>query len=288
MTVTEFLDSSATEHPYFVLFGRPVSHSLSPLIHNHALHYHKINASYYALHTEPDEEYLIPEVLKNDHFLGANITIPLKQKIREFVDEESDVCKTIGAVNTVVSSSGKLFGYNTDVDGFIRPLKQFEEQLKEKPAVVFGSGGASRAIVYALLMMGCKHVHIISRNPQKIHLADWFQQQQISFNGYDDIDRLVSEAAILVNTTPLGMEPNIDSSPLPDSFSGDLNDKICYDIVYKPLHTKFLKNAENLGGIPVQGLDMFVGQAAVSFKLWTGYPFTDQDAKKMIIKKLNL
>lgn len=286
MRISEFLNSSAVDQPFYVLFGRPVAHSLSPLIHNHALNYHKLRGNYYAVLVNPDEEFLIPGVLSHENFRGANVTIPLKQSVRDFLDDESEMSTKVGAVNTILIRNGKISGYNTDVDGFLKPLLQYEDRLKNQQAMVFGSGGAARASVYGLQKLEMKTVYVVSRTPENIDASAWSDNEQIQFISYEQIPDYIAASTILVNTTPLGMEPNIEGSPILRDLESKLSNKICYDIVYKPLHTKFLKQAQAAGSDVIDGLEMFVGQAAVSFKLWTGYPFPVQDTRKLILNKI--
>ena len=187
----------------------------------------------------------------------------------DVVDEITTEAQEIGAVNTILKEEDKLIGHNTDAYGFTEPLKEYEDELDTERAIIFGSGGATRAIIYALHRMGFEEMVMVSRNPDLINAED----SSITVCSYDAWQDYAEDASLIINATPLGMTPDTDTSPLKDHEIGLLRDKICYDIVYNPRETKFLQQANTGGGVPIGGLDMLIYQGAESFKLWTGKEF---------------
>ncbi len=286
MKINSFLQSALPEQPFYALFGNPVGHSMSPLIHNRALQFHSLRGSYHAIEVAKDQIQLIEKVVRHPNFKGANVTIPYKQDIQQFLNQISETSQQIGAVNTVVRSGDALLGYNTDVDGFIQPLKLKSDSYKGESAVIFGAGGAAKAVVYGLLQLGFDSVCVVSRNPQKLNENAWFSDGRLFFKSYQEIENELQNAKLIVNTTPLGMHPNISESPFPTESAVSLKDKICYDIVYNPLKTRFLMDAEEQGAEIIDGLGMFVGQASVAFKLWTGFNFPDHEIYHLLKAKI--
>jgi shikimate dehydrogenase len=270
-TFREFQQSEAAKKPHFLVIGHPISHSLSPVMHQSALDYYGINARYLALDLAPNEVASFIAWCNKEEFSGCNITIPYKELFMDVVDAVDPFAQHVGVINTIVKKERRLTGYNTDVFGFSEPLKPFLEKLESDKAIVFGTGGASKAVKTALEELGFEEIVFVSRNTSGkqiksdsaiIHLADYSQWQ-----GYAD------DAGLLVNTTPLGMYPDIEKSPVDESDVPLLEGKVCYDLVYNPMETTFLKQSSGHGGIPVNGLDMLIYQGSRAFELWTGKPF---------------
>lgn len=268
MNFNEFLQSKAAQAPHYLLIGNPVGHSVSPLMHNTALEHYQLDATYHAVSVSLKEISSLAAHLNSPNFLGANITIPHKQTLLDVVDELSDTAREIGAINTIIKRDGKLIGDNTDAFGFTQPLLEFEEQLETDRAIIFGVGGATKAILFALNDLGFNEICMVSRNPGKHKEAD-----EVIMCSYDDWQHYAEDTTLIVNATPLGMVPNVEASPIGDNETELLAGKFCYDIVYNPRETKFLKQAQMAGGEAIGGLDMLVYQGAKSFELWTGKPF---------------
>lgn len=267
----EFLQSEAARKPHYLVIGHPIGHSLSPLMHGAALAHYGIQAGYHAVDLAPDEVTRFISWMNRDEFLGTNVTIPYKQTLVGVVDSLDPTVEAIGALNTIVKRDGKIRGYNTDIPGFSYPLERYRDELESGMAVVFGTGGASRAVCYALRKLGISEIVMVSRNPGKLDhsgLPEGFR-----FCSYSNWQAYGEEAVIFVNSTPLGMAPATEQSPVRSEELFMLKDKICYDLVYNPLRTTFLKQAETAGGIPVGGLEMFIRQGEESFRLWTGKGF---------------
>ncbi len=268
MTFSEFIKTPLAASPHFLLVGNPVSHSVSPLMHNTALSHHGINAKYHAVAVSMSELSSLVSHFNSDSFLGANITIPHKLHLFSAVDEHSNTAKTIGAINTVLKREDRLIGENTDAYGFRKPLEGYLNEIELDRAIVFGTGGATKAIIYALNDLGFEEVVMVSRKPER-HL----QTEGTIMTNYDLWTEFADEASLIVNATPLGMYPNTSASPVQPSELDFLEGKLCYDIVYNPRETTFLKQAKQANAIPIGGLDMLIYQGAESFRQWTGKQF---------------
>lgn len=271
MTLSSFLKSEHIHTPHYVLFGNPVEHSLSPIMHNAALDFYGMDARYHAIKLQSSELGRLASYLNEENFLGANVTIPYKQLITDYVDEIDRSAQAIGAVNTIVKRDYKLQGFNTDMYGFLAPLNDVMDLLAGERALIFGTGGAARAIVTALLSAGIEYIYLVSRNPSRA--GTFVEEEQVSVISYHEWTAYASEISLIINATPLGMDPDTDKSPVQVAEQPNLSDSICYDIVYNPLKTKFLKMAEEAGARTIGGLEMLIEQGSRSFELWTGRPF---------------
>lgn len=280
MNLTAFKKSSKSGSHHYLLLGHPVEHSWSPLMHNTALQHYGIDAQYHAIDLQNNELSDLSAYLNKKTFLGANITIPYKQLITEYLDEIRYPAGKIEAVNTIVKQNNRLIGYNTDYEGFLSPLEEFEDELLGFNAVVFGTGGAAKAIVVALIELGIKNIYLVSRTPGRITLFNNFEQ--VGVISYNEWTSLTEEVMLVVNATPLGMQPGTEKSPVRDSEIQFLRDCICYDIVYNPVKTKFLKQAERAEATTINGLEMLIQQGSRSFKLWTGRPFPTEIIRSIL------
>ena len=261
------------------VIGNPVSHSLSPVIHNFALAAAGINLSYKAIQVVTSELAEFTAALRTESMTGVNVTIPLKEAIIPYLDKLSPVAEALQAVNTVVierQTPTQLIGHNTDVFGFTQPLLDRSELLKDAICVVWGAGGAARAVVYALSdQFDVGQIYLVSRraeqakqliydlnlNDERVRPIDWSDTKEIA--------KAERSATLLVNTTPLGMKAAPDILPCadPEAFRPG---QVVYDLVYLPLETKLLRAARLKGADTINGLDMLIGQASQSFRLWTG------------------
>jgi len=284
MTLSQFVQSTDSNRPHYLLLGHPVKHSWSPLMHNIALRHHDIEAEYYAINVQDNELIDLASFFNSDLFLGANVTIPYKQTIANYMDGIDSSAREIGAINTIVKNDYRLEGYNTDYSGFIEPLQAYEFELEGASAVIFGTGGAARAIVYGLANMGVGEIFLVSRSPSRI--TSYRNHSQVQIVSYENWPSFAEEALLIVNATPLGMHPKINSSPVRDQEKHYLEAKICYDIVYNPVETKFLKQASEVGAQTIDGLEMLIQQGSKSFKLWTGRPFPVNIVRDTLYEKL--
>jgi shikimate dehydrogenase len=269
MTFTQFLTHPDAKNPHYLLIGNPVSHSVSPIMHNTALDHYSIEAKYIAVSVGMRELPTLLAHFNSSAFLGANITIPHKEHLLDGVDELSPIAQEVGAINTILKINGRLVGDNTDVYGFSKPMEDFIDEIELDRAIVFGSGGATKAILTALNDLGFDEVCMVSRRPEKHTINN----DSILLCSYDDWHHYGEDASLIINATPLGMTPNIEASPIRNEEVELLRDKISYDIVYTPRETKFLKQAKSVDGITIGGLDMLIYQAAQAFKLWTEKEF---------------
>ncbi|MBU6140301.1 MAG: shikimate dehydrogenase [Proteobacteria bacterium] len=258
------------------VIGDPISHSLSPKIHNFFLQKLKIAGSYEAILVQKNELSEVVWNLVNQGFAGFNVTIPHKEKIFEICDELDETAQLTGAVNTVViTPEKKLRGLNSDVFGFLQNLKNSQPNfdLFEKNIFVIGAGGAARAVFYGLLKSGVKKIYLTNRTEK--NFAD------VEFLGRKNFEQKLAECDLLVNTTSLGM---IGQEPLELDLSALKKSAIVYDIVYKPLKTELLKSAEMRGNKIVTGIGMLVEQALVGFEAWFGKkPEPSEELMKRLI-----
>lgn len=274
MNLSEFRKSDLTRQPHLLLLGHPVSHSLSPLMHNTAAAYYGLDVTYCAIDLLENEFSSLASHFNRESFRGSNITVPYKEVLVDYVDELDRSAAEIGAINTIYKSSHTLVGANTDVYGFLAPLEQARAgvELDGSRAVVFGTGGASRAVAAGLLRLGVVEIFLVSRRPAQFVTSGW--PEPVRVTGYGEWPAFAEEAVILINTTPLGMEPNEDTSPVREEEKELMQGKICYDVVYNPVRTTFLRTAEEAGAAAtIGGLEMLLHQGSKAFELWTGKPF---------------
>ena len=264
------------------IIGYPIEHTLSPIMQTAAIDAAGLDYSYIAMLIPPGR--LVPalEGLRALYFRGWNVTIPHKSTIIQFLDAIDPDAKLIGAVNTVVNDGGAITGYNTDVIGFLMSLVKAGFILDESRAVVLGAGGAARAVTWALCKRRASSITIGVRNPSKamalvkdfaafasIEVCDWES---------DEFKAQLENADILINTTPLGMSPNIDAMP-PVELELLPKGALVYDVVYSPAKTKLLLRAEELGYPIINGEAMLAYQGVESFRLFTG---VETDAQIML------
>ena len=263
------------------VIGHPISHSKSPIIHGHWLKQYGIDGEYKAYNIPPENlKNGINELIEKG-LSGFNVTLPHKQKIINFCDSLTDAAQKIGAVNTVViDKNGRLHGDNTDAFGFtenlVSTIPNFE--WREKTALVIGAGGAARAILYALKNNGVQNIYITNRTDAHAkELAALYDAETIS---WENKQGSVSKADIIINTTSLGM---VGQPPLDLSLTNLAQSAIAYDIVYTPLITPFLENAQKSGGRIITGIGMLLHQARPAFHAWFGtYPDVTDELVKTI------
>ena len=258
------------------LIGNPVSHSLSPIMQNAAMQYLGLDLIYMAIPCKDEDLKLVVNSLKKINCKGLNITIPYKQKVFDLCKEISPIANKLKAINTLKLNSEKEWsGTNTDVDGFIYPLKSID--LSKKRAIVLGSGGAARSVIQGLINLNLSNIIIISRNKNSLNeLINNFEHEgqiQGLLNNNSEISNLIEETDLIVNTTPVGMkrEKNPeDSLPYGKSFWKSLNSKtIIYDLIYNPSPTPLLEFCNKKGCQTIDGIQMLVAQGAKSLTFWT-------------------
>lgn len=255
------------------LIGYPVSHSLSPKIQNAALEACGLDGEYSLYPIFPDDIQGLKDLLarvRSGEIRGFNVTIPHKQNVIPLLDELTPTARSIGAVNVIYMKNGKLTGDNTDASGFLNDLKKFignRELEIEKSVLVLGAGGSARSVVYALHYDGWKVTIAARRLEQAQQLASQFGDTKAIELNLPTFQ--TSNVQLIVNTTPLGMTPNVDQSPLPENISLS-KETMIYDLVYNPRETKLVRDARAQGLHATTGLGMLIEQAALGFALWTG------------------
>ncbi|MFQ6122417.1 MAG: shikimate dehydrogenase [Dehalococcoidales bacterium] len=274
------------------VIGDPIEHTMSPVMHNAAFKKLGIDYLYVAFKVSKEELGRAVEGVRALNIRGLNVTIPHKVAIIPFLDKVDPLVEKIGAVNTIVNDGGVLTGYNTDATGFLQALLKQGVEPKGKNIVILGAGGASRAISFILAERGANLV-ILNRELE----LDWAEElaRRISqvFNqevkalllNEDNLAKVLERADVVVNATSVGMSPNIDETPVPARLLKP--GLIIFDIVYNPIKTKLLKEAEAAGAKTIGGLDMFVWQGALAFEKWTGQQAPFELMKREVIKRLS-
>jgi shikimate dehydrogenase len=260
------------------IIGDPVEHSLSPVMHNAAIAHLGVDYLYVPFPVKPEALATAIAGFEAIGLRGFSITIPHKQAILPFLCEISTVAQLVGAVNTVWRTEAGWHGTNTDVEGFLAPLKALPRDWSQVAPVILGNGGAARAVVAGCAELGCPEIHVVGRNLQKLEQfkQSWANtplQAQLTVHGWDELPTLVSATALLVNTTPIGMSPQVERSPLEAKVLEKLQPSaIAYDLIYVPSPTKFLKQAKDRGAIVINGLEMLVQQGAAALQIWLQQP----------------
>lgn len=260
------------------VIGWPLAHSISPQFQQPAFDYVGLPVSYLAYETPPAELASFVARLRADEWLGCNVTIPHKQAMFPLMDSLTDEAQHIGAVNTVIKTAGTLAGHNTDATGFLRALEEDSGfQPAGKTAVLLGAGGAARAVAVALLRAGASRLWIVNRTVDRAQalagaLARHFGSARLATLPLETtaLRRPLADAALLVNSTSMGMAhgPAPDASPVPASLLGP--QLLVYDLVYNPARTPLLTAAAAAGARTQEGLPMLIYQGAASFERWTG------------------
>lgn len=257
------------------VIGHPVEHSLSPLMHNAALEYLGLDYVYLPFPIKPDD---LPKAIQGFSAIGVmgfNVTIPHKQVIIDCLSAIHPIAKSVGAVNTVLRKDNHWIGTNTDIEGFIAPLQStYRRNWSQTIAVILGNGGAARAVVAGCAQLGCAEIRVVGRNVQKLEeFRNSWGNLALEFNlkvhRWEELSSLIPLANLLVNTTPIGMHPNVEQSPLSASQMRNLPPgAIAYDLIYTPNPTRFLQQARQQGAITIDGLEMLVQQGAAALRIW--------------------
>lgn len=263
------------------IIGHPLKHSLSPLLHGWALTLAGLAMSYNTWPVRADQ---LPNFVRSMRRLpihGVSVTMPHKENIIPLLDALSPQADQTGAVNTVYRDQDRLIGHNTDVAGFCAPLAKTWPDPGQRSALVLGAGGAARAVLCGLRQLGFGHIHISARNPEKSRAL----AEQFSVNLVNWPERVEKSFDLLVNATPLGLRgPLAGLSPWPAK--GLERVGLVYDLIYNPLSTRLLHQAEAAGVRTISGLEMFIHQAQGQFHLWTGLKFDPDQARKLLLAGL--
>ena len=266
----------------FALTGYPLGHSLSPLIHNAALQACGLSGSYVLRPISPDEAAIglqdLVQELRDGELNGLNVTIPHKQAVFRLCDRLTPAAKAIGAANLLFCENGRIWGDNSDAPGFMAALEPFENRWpsRSRRAAVLGAGGSARAVIYALANAGWQ-VRVSARRPEQAaqlvgDIAANLPAAVLTSTGlargeFEDINT----SDLIVNSTPLGMSPNLEGCPWPEDVPISPR-PVFYDLVYNPRQTRLLERAAASGAATIGGITMLVEQAAIAFQRWTGQP----------------
>ncbi|NEO61450.1 MAG: shikimate dehydrogenase [Moorea sp. SIO4G2] len=258
------------------VIGDPVEHSLSPLMHNRAIASLDVDYVYLPLPVKSADLKNAIAGFEAIGLVGFSITIPHKQTIIPLLSEISTVAQGVGAVNTVYRTDIGWIGTNTDIEGFISPLKRYNRDWSQTTVVILGCGGAARAVVVGCAELGCTEIHVLGRNQDKLgqFKQSWINSDlaiTIHTHPWQQLPELLAQANLLVNATPVGMYPKVEQSPVAQVTMARLPENaIAYDLIYTPNPTQFLRQAKEQGAIAIDGLEMLVQQGAAAFKIWLG------------------
>ena len=251
------------------LLGYPLSHSVSPAMHNAALAEVGLDDWEYVARAVPRERLGVSVLgLREPDCAGANVTVPYKTAVIDMLDGLTPVAQAIGAVNTIVKHDGRLIGHNTDAAGFLADLYALGVKIGRQPVLVLGAGGAARAVVAALAGVGA-HVRVVARQPGQAEALAGLSQIELYEWSPLGLLQASDDCGLIVNTTPLGMAPEIEASPWLDDTPFPVG-AFVYDLVYNPAETRFTRQARADGLRASTGLGMLVEQGALAFELWTG------------------
>ncbi|GBO56535.1 shikimate 5-dehydrogenase I alpha [Pseudanabaena sp. lw0831] len=274
------------------VMGFPVSHSLSPVMHNAAIAAMGMDYVYVSLPIPVEQ---LPTAIAGlkaiQSVQGFNLTIPHKVDVMPLLDEVLPIAKAVGAVNTVKRVGDRWVGTNTDVAGFLNPLKQLNCDWENMPALILGSGGAAKAVVAACLELGCSVIHVVGRDPKKMkkfHGAMTIQlhDYNLRVHPWTSIPHLLEVAGIVINATPIGMasDPN---TPISEAEMNLLPDHaIAYDLIYTPRPTKFLQIAAARGLKAIDGLEMLINQGAIGLEFWLDQPVPIEIMRQALLQHL--
>ncbi len=258
---------------YFALFGNPVSHSISPRLHNSALQGLGLNGVYGRILLEQGSDIIAK--FKKYNLSGANITVPFKESVLTLCDELDTVAADIGSINTLINQNGKIKGYNTDAPGFMMAIAEFGKINK---ALILGAGGTAKALAYILASNGVQ-VHILNRSNKK--------DQFINYQFYTHSNFTCEDYDLVINTTSAGLcsdEFPCDEMILKDIFA---NSKFAFDVIYNKL-TPFLSLARKMGLKSKDGKDMLLYQAVLAFNLFYSNKFSTDKITKLMHKAFEL
>ncbi len=285
------------------IIGDPVEHSLSPVMHNAAIASLGLDYIYIPFPVKPKDLSTALAGFSAINLVGFSITIPHKQEIIPLLTEISDDAANIGAVNTVWRTASGWKGTNTDVEGFVAPLtamsktmsKAISRDWAKMTPVVLGNGGAARAVIAGLTNLGCPEIHVVGRNRDR--LAQFYQSWShaakitslLKIHHWDNLSSLIPAADLLVNTTPVGMSPQVDASPVEEHLMQKLKPQaIAYDLIYTPNPTRFLQLAQVQGATVIDGLEMLVQQGVAALKIWLQQPVSVEVMRNSLKEYLGL
>lgn len=272
-------------------FAQPAKHSLSPKMHNLAFSMLDIDAVYLAFEVAPEHLAQQIHAMRVMDILGANVSMPHKQAVIQYLDELSSAASLVGAVNTIVQKKGRLIGHNTDGQGFMRAIKEMNINIIGQTITIIGAGGAAMAMIAQAALDGVKKINVFNRQSQhysqyqkklaKMAAQTKCQIELFPLENQQSLKEKLAESCLLVNASSVGMAPNDQVSPIPngDFFRKDL---AVYDAIYNPRETLLLKQAKAKGAKTENGLSMLLYQGAYAFELWTGREMPVNEIKEVL------
>jgi shikimate dehydrogenase len=276
------------------VIGYPIAHSLSPIMHNAAISQVEVDYAYLPFAIRPQDLERAVAGLYAIGVEGFSVTIPHKQAIIPLLVEVSPIAQAIGAVNTVWRTDSGWQGTNTDVEGFLAPLQAMHRDWSETTAVILGNGGAARAAVAGCAQLGCAQIQVVGRDSGKLEefVHSWLDSPltvNLQVHNWTQLPKLLSNAGLLVNSTPIGMAPKAGQSPLTSAEVELLpSNLIAYDLIYTPNPTMFLQQAKEQGATIVDGLEMLVRQGATALELWLNRSVPVDVMRQALQEKLGL
>ena len=276
------------------VIGAPIAHSLSPLMHNAAIAHLGLDYAYLPFFVQPTALEQAVDGFAAIGVQGFSITIPHKQAIVPLLTEITPIAQAIGAVNTVWRTETGWSGTNTDVTGFLQPLKSQPRHWSQTVAVILGNGGAARAAVAGCAELGCATIQVVGRDTRKLEafLHSWVGSSlavNLQIHPWAHLRTLLPQAGLLVNTTPIGMSPHSERSPLsPEEADLLAPTLIAYDLIYTPNPTVFLQQAKDRGAIAIDGLEMLVQQGAAALEIWLQQSVPVDVMRRSLQQHLNL
>lgn len=267
------------------IIGYPLSHTLSPVMHNAVFKKYGMPWEYRVFETKPEDVVFMIKSMRREGIRGINVTIPHKHAVMNYLDKTDRAAAAIGAVNTIVNKNGKLTGYNTDYLGFGMTLRKNKINLKGRTVVMLGAGGAAHALAYAINLQKPAKFYILNIDVPMIERL--VSRIKLKKALYSDIsrtkakDEILASADFIINATSVGQH----DKKAPYKIRKLKKGAVVYDIIYNPAKTPFLKLAQKKGARIMNGLDMLIYQGMESFRLWTGRK-SDYGAIKKALRKL--
>ncbi|WP_373540906.1 shikimate dehydrogenase [Chamaesiphon sp.] len=284
------------------VIGNPIAHTFSPVMHNAAIAHLGWDYRYVAFAVTPADLAAALAGFAAIGVVGCSVTIPHKQAIIPLLAEISPLARAVGAVNTIWNTPTGWHGTNTDIPGFVAPLVGLERDWGQTTALVLGNGGAARAVVAGCHQLGCGEIHVFGRTAPKLAEfgASWQDLElgtidrdvsvpvRLQTHLWDELPSFtLRDRLLLVNSTPIGMYPAVEDSPLSTETLSKIGaDAIAYDLIYTPRPTKFLQLATDNGAIAIDGLEMLIQQGAIAFKLWLQQPAPVEVMRQALLQHL--
>ncbi|MGI0046967.1 MAG: shikimate dehydrogenase [Nitrosotalea sp.] len=266
----------------YAIIGDPIDHSLSPALHNASFAFLRLDCTYIAYRIPKGDLDASIADLKKIGIAGFNVTIPHKVDMMRLLDEVDEECKRVGATNTVVNTDGRLKGYNTDVDGFLDPIRKRKIDCKDANVLVIGAGGAARAVIAGFAKEKVRKITIANRTQERANDIVNFAKQFGLESEYIDLTQAGERAAsfmFIVNATSVGLK----GVGCPISTKNITRDSIVYDIVYMPVETPLIQQAKEQRAVIIYGWEMLLAQAMKSFEIWIGKPASYEAMKLTLL-----